>query len=230
MSALTNLLPGNSSRTSTQAISVPMTTLIATTPSETSSVSFSAATASGSVIASQNAPRPPSIDCATTGGERDQDDQAQLQRRPRPRESTALPRAAKPSSAAGRRGCGQWRRSSLIYPVATPSSRSISAIEPVLRVEELRRRPSSQPPSSSIVNSAGGVGNLSALCVEDRSRSTGPVAALGEDLLRLAVCEEVEERLGRLGVAASVVTATGFSIRIVSSGIDVVESCPRPGR
>ena len=48
MIALTMLLPGSESRTSTQAISVPVTALIATTISEMANVSFSAATASGS--------------------------------------------------------------------------------------------------------------------------------------------------------------------------------------
>ena len=45
MIALTTRLPRKSSRTSTQAISVPMTALIAVTTSEMSSVNRSAATA-----------------------------------------------------------------------------------------------------------------------------------------------------------------------------------------
>src|SRR5262245_8247383 len=59
-------LPGNSSRTSTQAISVPATALITTTISEATTVSFSAATACSLVTAVQNASHPPSIDRATT--------------------------------------------------------------------------------------------------------------------------------------------------------------------
>ncbi len=54
------LLPRKESRTRTHAITVPATALISTTTSETANVSFSAATACGSVTASQKAPSPPS--------------------------------------------------------------------------------------------------------------------------------------------------------------------------
>src|SRR5215217_403666 len=63
---LTMLLPGNSSRTSTQAISVPNTALISTTTSEAISVSFSAATACGLLIALQKLSVPLSSDFSTT--------------------------------------------------------------------------------------------------------------------------------------------------------------------
>ena len=53
MIELRSRLPRNSSRTSTQAISVPITALITTTISEEIRVSLIAATASLSVIASQ---------------------------------------------------------------------------------------------------------------------------------------------------------------------------------
>src|SRR3954462_5493285 len=66
MSALTTLLPGKRSRTSTQAISVPAAAFTAATASDAASVSFSAATAAGAVTASQNAARPPSSERATT--------------------------------------------------------------------------------------------------------------------------------------------------------------------
>src|SRR5688500_1287903 len=66
MSALTTRLPRKSSRTSTQAIRVPVTTLTATTASDTYNVSFSAAQASGALTASQNAPAPPSSERTTT--------------------------------------------------------------------------------------------------------------------------------------------------------------------
>jgi hypothetical protein len=58
MSALTTRLPGNSSRTSTQAMTVPMTTLPAATARATAKVRRSAASAWGWVAASQNAPQP----------------------------------------------------------------------------------------------------------------------------------------------------------------------------
>ncbi len=66
ISPLTIRLPGNSSRTSTQAISVPITALMAATTSETISVRRIAACACGVVTASQNAATPPSSDCTTT--------------------------------------------------------------------------------------------------------------------------------------------------------------------
>ena len=59
MMAPTSFLPGNSSRTSTQAITSPATELKAATPSEQNRVSSSAATPSGSETECQNAPRPP---------------------------------------------------------------------------------------------------------------------------------------------------------------------------
>ena len=66
ISALTMRLPGNSSRTSTQAISVPKIALIATTIAETTSVSLIAASASGLVTSRQKAPAPPLPDFASS--------------------------------------------------------------------------------------------------------------------------------------------------------------------
>ena len=60
------LLPGKSSRTSTQAISVPNTALIRTTTTDAISVSFSAATACGLLIAVQKLSGPFSSDFSTT--------------------------------------------------------------------------------------------------------------------------------------------------------------------
>src|SRR5437762_5749546 len=64
--ALTARLPGNSSRTSTQAISVPTTRLTATTSRATAKVSRSAARAWGVVAACQNAAAPPREERHTT--------------------------------------------------------------------------------------------------------------------------------------------------------------------
>src|SRR4029453_2566359 len=58
MRALTTRLPGNSSRTSTQAMTVPITTLPAATTRATAKVRRSAARAWGRVAASQKAPQP----------------------------------------------------------------------------------------------------------------------------------------------------------------------------
>ena len=62
MSAPTIRLPGNSSRTSTQAMAVPITTLITATIAETTTVTRSAASAPGAVTASQKPAQPFSND------------------------------------------------------------------------------------------------------------------------------------------------------------------------
>src|SRR6478736_3222902 len=59
ISAFTRLLPRKSSRTRTQAISVPMSTLNRATTADVPSVTRRAASAAGAVTASQNSPRPP---------------------------------------------------------------------------------------------------------------------------------------------------------------------------
>ncbi len=58
MTALMTLLPGNSSRTRSQARIVPKNPLRTTTISEQTSVSFRLFTASGEVTCSQKWPRP----------------------------------------------------------------------------------------------------------------------------------------------------------------------------
>ena len=66
ISELTMPLPGNSSRTSTQAIRVPKKALTRTTMTEAISVRRSAATACGLLIAFQKVSKPPSNDSNTT--------------------------------------------------------------------------------------------------------------------------------------------------------------------
>ena len=66
ISAFTAPLPRKSSRTSTQAISVPVTALISTTTNEVISVSLNAATDCGVVTTSKKRPSPPSIDFTAT--------------------------------------------------------------------------------------------------------------------------------------------------------------------
>lgn len=58
MSALTKALPGNSSRTSTHATSVPKTALTSATAADTARVTRSAARAAGAVTAAKNSPGP----------------------------------------------------------------------------------------------------------------------------------------------------------------------------
>jgi hypothetical protein len=60
INALTMPLPGKSSRTSTQAIRVPITTLISATITETNTVTRSEASATGEVTASQKPAQPSS--------------------------------------------------------------------------------------------------------------------------------------------------------------------------
>jgi hypothetical protein len=64
--ALTTRLPGNSSRTSTQAMTVPMTTFPAATRRLTAKVRRSAARAWGWVAASQKAAQPSRVERHTT--------------------------------------------------------------------------------------------------------------------------------------------------------------------
>src|SRR3954470_8674553 len=96
ISAFTAPLPRNSSRTSTQAISVPMPALINVTTNDRISVSFSAETASRSLTAFQNPLSPPSNDFAATA--------ASGSRTITEKKSTATPRpsAAPPGSGTAR--------------------------------------------------------------------------------------------------------------------------------
>ena len=63
---MTTFLPGNSSRTSTHAISVPKIAFTITTIAETTSVSLIAASASGLETSRQKARVPPCADCASS--------------------------------------------------------------------------------------------------------------------------------------------------------------------
>ena len=69
MTALTSALPRNWSRTSTQAIAVPVTALITATAADSSSVSFSAATASWLEAVGQK-PLPPALAMTAASGSR----------------------------------------------------------------------------------------------------------------------------------------------------------------
>ena len=103
MSALTILLPGNSSRTRTQAIIVPMTALITTTISEAIRVSFSDATACSPVTAVQKVSQPSSSERDHDRRQRDQHDQAQV-RDDDPAREPGPPRADR--AVPPRRACG----------------------------------------------------------------------------------------------------------------------------
>ena len=62
MTAFNSALPRNSSRTSTQAMVVPITALTSTTATDRPSVTLSAATPCGFVTALQKASQPPSVE------------------------------------------------------------------------------------------------------------------------------------------------------------------------
>jgi hypothetical protein len=66
MRALTTPWPRKRSRTSTHAITVPMTAFATETSADSASVSFSADTAAGSPTASRNPPQPAPVDSHTT--------------------------------------------------------------------------------------------------------------------------------------------------------------------
>jgi hypothetical protein len=65
ITASTSRLPGKSSRTSTQATSIPKNTLIKVTPEEIVSVTRNDSSADGDVTADTNAAHPPLADCHT---------------------------------------------------------------------------------------------------------------------------------------------------------------------
>src|SRR4029453_16223738 len=106
MRALTTRLPGNSSRTSTQAMTVPITTLPAATTRATAKVRRSAARAWGRVAASQKAPQPSLPERHTTAVS----GRTTIRLRDRvtaPRTSAATPPVPGPPRAGGGRG-GGW--------------------------------------------------------------------------------------------------------------------------
>ena len=102
MIEFSSLFPRNSSRTSTQAISVPITALIATTISDEINVSLIAATASLSVIASKKCPSPSREATADHRGQREQNDEAD----PEQRGAAGETRAAEGGSEAHPRRSG----------------------------------------------------------------------------------------------------------------------------
>ena len=126
------LLPRNSSRTSTQAMSVPSTAFTTTTISEATSVSFSAATR-----LRVGDGRPEAVPAVLGGApdhrrERDQRDHAQVARRPCPRRGRPPGRAALEPPREARRGCGSAGGSR-----TSPGSAKMSVDDAALRVEEL---------------------------------------------------------------------------------------------
>src|SRR5215212_5405340 len=182
MRALTTRLPGNWSRTSTHAISVPMTTLTVATISATAKVRRSAARAWGWVAACQKAPQPSRVERQRTAVR----GRTTIRLRYRvtiPRSSAAPPRT---SSPIRRRvtALAANRDADLLLDVGHDSG---------LLVEELlgHFRPTAQVldgEQARRLREAGPGG--------DRG-SDRPVAALGVQLLGRLGPQEVDEGAGR---------------------------------
>src|SRR5215208_2920356 len=193
-------LPGNSSRTSTQAISVPNTALISTTITEAISVSLSEATAWSVVMALQKESTPLPIDFATTAASGISATMLRYDMAtPRPRTSpeTGNTLDTRPAGAAG----GGAATASLAGGSALPLGLEDLGDHALLRVEEgvVHLTPATE------------LGDL-----EELRRRREALAGLGalhyravalvrEDLLRLRGVEEVNEGLGFLGLLGLVV-------------------------
>src|SRR5215217_1713255 len=181
MRALTTRLPGNWSRTSTQAISVPMTTLTVATISATAKVRRSAARAWGWVAASQKAPQPSRVERHTTAVR----GRTTIRLRYRvtiPRSSASPPRTSSPIRRRVR-ALAANRDADLLLDVGH---------DPGLLVEELlgHLRPATQVGDGEQPGRLGEVGGRGGRLV-DR-----PIAALGVQLLGRLGAEELDEGAG----------------------------------
>ena len=110
ISALTKAFPRKSSRTNTQATSVPSTTLITATMSDTTTVMRSAARAFGAVTAFQKVTGPSSSDFEHDGGQRQKHDDAEPEGRDPQTDRTDAPGAL--GEFTDRLRCGRrlrWR-------------------------------------------------------------------------------------------------------------------------
>src|SRR4051812_29145589 len=190
ISALITRLPGNSSRTRTQATTVPNTALIAATTSAVSSVSSSALTDWRLETVSQKCAMPPSVDFATTAASgRSTIRLSQTVATPRPRAP------GRPAAAAARRRGSETGSASL----GSGDSRGVFDLRngAVRRVEEVGHH---LVPATEVVDGEQRLGRrelrrvLLGHRLDDRA-----VAVLGEDRLRLRGPQEVEELL-RLGL------------------------------
>src|SRR4051812_27683182 len=188
--ALTRRLPGNWSRTSTQAISVPKKALTAATSSADRTVSFRAATDCLLETVSQKCAMPPSVDFATTAASGSSTITLS--------HAVAIPRPRAPgrpiAAAARRRGSEAVRASA-----GSGDPRRVLDLgdRPVRRVEEVLH---------DLVPAAEVVDREERLRIRElRGELLGhrpdhrAVPVLGEDRLRRGRPEEVEELL-RLGL------------------------------
>src|SRR5437764_1425368 len=203
ISAFTTALPRNSSRTSTHAISVPITTLIRVTTTDTPTVSSSAARACGEVTSLQNWLSPPSSDFCTTAASGSSTITLS--------QTTAIPptnggrdrlrveeRAGRaPGSASALLGSGN------------PQALLDLGDDAARRIEELRHH---LVPAPHVVDREEAGGRWELALVDERGHHR-PVAPLGEDLLRRIRVQPVDELLrGRLEEVRPVVDALGVAL------------------
>src|SRR4051794_12853685 len=183
ITAFTTFLPRKSSRTSTHAMSVPMNALTSVTTTERPSVSLSAATASRSVTALQNASQPPSnaFDITAASGSRTM--------KLKKRIATPRPSAAPPGSetARGREGTG----AALAAGADTEALLDLGH-EALFLVEELV---GDHVPAAELLDREQAL-RLRVLLGIDQARVDRAVALLSEDLLGRLGPEVVHELLG----------------------------------
>src|SRR5215212_1717243 len=198
---LTKFLPGNSSRTSTQAIRTPMTASIAATTIETIKVKRMAASACLLVMASTNSETPPSKLRATTAA-------SGIRTISVSQATLKPPMTAGPVRMRCRRPAGRDGAPAVV--ARAPSAAAISDASlggadtevlldlrhgALVRVEELVV---DLVPAAELVDLEEVLGVGVRLLV-DEARRDAPVALRGEDLLRLVGLEEIQERLRLVG-------------------------------
>src|SRR5829696_7743155 len=182
MRALTTRLPGNSSRTSTQAISVPMTTFPAATSSDTAKVRRRAARAWGWVAAAQKAAQPSRPERQTTA--------VRGRTTTRLRYRVTVPRS---SAAPPRTSCPARRPARVLAANRHPDCALDAGYDPGLLVEEplVHVGPTAQVLDGEQARRLREVG-------PGGGRGTDrPVAALGVHLLGRLGPQEVHEGAGR---------------------------------
>src|SRR5215207_1549792 len=195
MTASASRFPRTSSRTNTQAISVPNTALITETITAAPTVNRIAAAASGVVTASQNRSKPSSVARhATTLSGMSTTRLNQIIATPTP---SGVPPRERAPARKGRPGTGRPFKAAVVLATGRdPDAAFDLGHDAVLRVEEPvgHLGPAAEVGDREEALGGGEVeGALDTL--DDR-----PVAVLGEDRLRLRCPQVVQERLGLLGM------------------------------
>src|SRR5215204_1724375 len=195
ISELTMFLPGKSSRTSTQAISVPNTALMSTTISDAISVSFSAATACGLLTAVQKLSVPLSSDFTITAASGISATTLKYaSATPRPRAAPGM------ATALGPRLTGAAGGAAAVAALVGGSALSLVLEDlrhhALLRVEEVGVH---LVPAAEL-RDVEQVGRLRELVGAGRVLHDGAVPLAHEDPLGLLGVEEVDERLRERGI------------------------------